>query len=119
MQIENHELALLQDRLEREGKKEEALEVKRRFLRMVRESGDYCPCTAAGCELHGDCFACVQVHRGHRGHLPFCMWDMVNERLAGLAGLTEGSFRKYMEEHPGCCDGRPRGGGEEDGDLTI
>ena len=106
MVIENHELALLQDRLEREGKKEEAIAVKQEFLRLVRESGDFCPCKAK-CELHGDCFACVQMHRGHQGHLPFCMWGMVNERLAAVADLTEGSFRKYMTDHPGCCNGCP------------
>ena len=106
MKIENHELALLQDRLDREGKKEESLAVKQEFLRLVRESGDFCPCKAQ-CELHGDCFACVQIHRGHREHLPFCMWDMVNERLSALAGLTEGSLRKYMADHPEPCDGRP------------
>lgn len=106
MKIEHHELALLQDRLDREGKKEEAAAVKQEFLRQIRENGDFCPCKAK-CELHGDCFSCVQVHRGHQGHLPFCMWGMVNDRLAGLANLTEGSFRKYMAEHPGCCDGRP------------
>lgn len=112
MKIENHELALLQDRLDREGKKEEAAAVKQQFLQMIREGGDHCPCKVS-CELHGDCFACVQVHRGHRGHLPFCMWDMVNERLAGIASLTEGSFRKYMADHPGCCDGRPPKESEE------
>ena len=65
MKIENHELALLQDRLDREGKKEEAAAVKQQFLQMIREGGDHCPCKVS-CELHGDCFACVQVHRGHR-----------------------------------------------------
>ncbi len=107
MEIDRHPLALLQDRLSREGKHEESAKVKQQFLQEVRESGDFCPCKAK-CELHGDCFACVQIHRGHRGHLPYCMWDMVNERIADVAGLTEGSFRKYMTDHPGCCDGSPR-----------
>ena len=28
-----------------------------------------------------------------------CMWDMVNERLAALSHMTEGSLRKYEDEH--------------------
>jgi hypothetical protein len=74
---------------------------------MARKNGDYCPCQS-DCALHGDCFSCVQIHRGHRGHLPLCMWDMVNERIAELASLTEGSFRKYEKDHPGCMNGKPK-----------
>ena len=44
MQIDGNELAILQDQLDREGKKEEAWRVKQEFLRQVREAGDHCPC---------------------------------------------------------------------------
>ena len=109
MQIDNNDLCLLQDELERAGApEEEYIAIRDRFIEEVRQSGDYCPCNAK-CTLHGDCFACVQVHRGHRGHLPLCMWDIVNERIADIASLTEGSFRKYDKEHPGCMSGAPRG----------
>ena len=107
MKIENNEMALLQDKLDRAGRKKEAREIKAKLLQELKDSGDYCPCKAA-CELHGDCFGCVQIHRMHRGHLPLCMWDIVNERIADIATLTEGSFAEYTKEHPGCQDGAPR-----------
>ena len=54
------------------------------------EAGEcFCSCPNTKCRLHGNCMDCVIVHRGHRDHLPFCMHDMVNERLDGLASLTE------------------------------
>ena len=43
MKIDGNELAILQNDLDREGKKEEALKIKLEFLRQVRESGDHCP----------------------------------------------------------------------------
>ena len=69
MKIDGNELAILQNDLDREGKKEEALKIKLEFLRQVRESGDHCPCKEA-CRHHGNCFECVTIHRGHRDHLP-------------------------------------------------
>ena len=47
MKIDGNELAILQNDLDREGKKEEALKIKLEFLRQVRESGDHCPCKEA------------------------------------------------------------------------
>ena len=76
----------------------EAMAIKREFLKQVRESGDHCPCKQA-CPHHGNCFECVTLHRGHRDHLPMCMWDMVNERLHKLSRLTEGTLRSYEEAH--------------------
>ena len=55
MKIDGNELAILQNDLDREGKKEEALKIKLEFLRQVRESGDHCPCKEA-CRHHGNCF---------------------------------------------------------------
>ena len=53
MKIDGNELAILQNDLDREGKKEEALKFKLEFLRQVRESGDHCPCKEA-CRHHGN-----------------------------------------------------------------
>ena len=53
MKIDGNELAILQNDLDREGKKEEALKIKLEFLRQVRESGDHCPCKEA-CRHHGN-----------------------------------------------------------------
>ena len=97
MKIDGNELAILQNDLDREGKKEEALKIKLEFLRQVRESGDHCPCKEA-CRHHGNCFECVTIHRGHRDHLPMCLWDMVNERLAALSHMTEGTLRAYIAQ---------------------
>ena len=109
MKIDGNELAILQDRLDREGKKQEAWKVKQEFLQQVREAGDHCPCPEA-CPHHGNCFECVTIHRGHRDHLPMCVWDMVNERVAALSHMTEGSLRAYEDRQaaaacsacPGC-----------------
>ena len=80
MKIDGNELAILQNDLDREGKKEEALKIKLEFLRQVRESGDHCPCKEA-CRHHVNCFECVTIHRGHRDHLP----------------ITEGTLRAYED----------------------
>ena len=96
MKIDGNELAILQNDLDRECKKEEALKIKLEFLRQVREAGDHCPCKEA-CRHHGNCFECVTIHRGHRDHLPMCLWDMVNERLAALSHITEGTLRAYED----------------------
>ncbi len=44
-------MAILQNDLDREGKKEEALKIKLEFLRQVRESGDHCPCKEAAAAI--------------------------------------------------------------------
>ena len=63
MQIDNNPLAIRQNELDQQGKKQEAYEMKMEFLRQVRESGDHCPCKEA-CPHHGNCFECVTIHRG-------------------------------------------------------
>ena len=88
MKIDGNELAILQNDLDRRGQKQEAWKVKQEFLKQVRESGDHCPCQGK-CPHHGNCFECVTLHRGHRDHLPMCMWDMVNERLHQLSRLRK------------------------------
>lgn len=103
MQIDGNELAIRQNDLDRAGHRKEAHEMKMEFLRQVREAGDHCPCKEA-CVHHGDCFECVTVHRGHRDHLPMCMWDMVNERLRGLSLLTEGSLHEYEDTCEQCVE---------------
>jgi hypothetical protein len=35
---------------------------------------------------------CVTVHRGHGDHLPHCLHNMLNRKIAQLSGLTEHSF---------------------------
>lgn len=94
MQIDGNQLAIRQNQLDQEELHQEAMQLKKEFLRQVRESGDHCPCKEK-CPHHGNCFECVTLHRGHRDHLPMCMWDMVNERLYLLSRLTEGTLQNY------------------------
>ena len=121
MKIDGNELAILQNELDQQGFKDEALKIKLEFLRQVRESGDPCPCKEA-CRHHGNCFECVTIHRGHRDHLPMCLWDMVNERIAALSHITEGSLYAYearvkaereAAEAQGCTGGCDSCGGCE------
>ena len=93
MKIDGNELAILQNDLDREGKKEEALKIKLEFLRQVRESGDHCPCKEA-CRHHGNCFECVTIHRGHRAHLPLRAYE---DRKA-----AEGTECGDCSDCPGC-----------------
>ena len=104
MQIDNNPLAIRQNELDREGHKKEAYEMKMEFLRQVRESGDHCPCKEK-CPHHANCFECVTIHRGHRDHLPLCMWDMINERLYALSMLTEGSLARFEPGKTESCAG--------------
>lgn len=96
--IDNNEIAKKQMEFDSRGMKKEAQEFKAEFLKQIKESGiDHCPCKEP-CTHHGNCYECVVIHRGHRDHLPICMWDMVNEKLHGLARLTEGSFQQYSPD---------------------
>lgn len=90
--IDGNEVEKRAMELFRAGQTEAAQELQRAFLAEVMASGeDYCSCPH-DCALHGNCVACVIVHRGHADHLPRCFWPMVNERLAALSGLTEHSL---------------------------
>ena len=94
-EIDNNELALKQQELDSQGLKEEARKMRTEFLKQIKESGiDHCPCKEA-CVHHGNCYECVMIHRGHRDHLPLCLWDMVNEKMYGLSRMTEGSLNDY------------------------
>jgi hypothetical protein len=81
----------------------EGYQMKMNELKKIQESGiDYCSCPEA-CPHHGKCWECVLIHRGHRDHLPYCFWDMINERLYPLQRLTEGSLMRF-EPHDGPCE---------------
>ena len=68
-------------------------------IKAARKAGmDYCPCKDAACKHHGNCFECVQIHRGHGMHLPFCMQMMLNKRLAAVSELTEHSIVKEVKQ---------------------
>lgn len=119
MKIDGNELAILQNDLDRRGQKQEAWKIKQEFLKQVRESGDHCPCQEK-CPHHGNCFECVTLHRGHRDHLPMCMWDMLNERIAALSHMTEGTLYEYEKKQAACtdCEGAPAAANEPKQDIA-
>ena len=67
------------------------------FKEFKRNHGDHCSCPAE-CSLHGNCMICVQVHRGHGDHLPYCMQCMVNKKLEALSELTEHSIVREVKQ---------------------
>ena len=76
------------------GENEKGMKLQEEFLKEVEETvEDHCPCQEA-CPLHGNCQACVIVHRGHADHLPFCFHGLINERLEAVASLTEHKLTK-------------------------
>lgn len=103
VRVDWNEKMIYQDRMGREGKMDaaEQYKIKMEALQEIKDSGiDYCSCPEA-CPHHGRCWECVMIHRGHRDHLPYCFWDMVNERLYAMQRLTEGSLMKYEPSCPG------------------
>ncbi len=107
VRVDWNEKMIYQDRMGREGKMgaEEQYAIKMEALKEIVDSGiDYCSCPES-CPHHGKCWECVLIHRGHRDHLPYCFWDMVNERLYAMQRLTEGSLAAYqpsVAEGSGC-----------------
>lgn len=92
--IDDNELEIEAMDCFKRGDEERAHELQDRFLERVRQSGkDHCTCTAA-CKHHGDCIACVIIHRGHGEHLPACFHPMMNRRMDILSEITEHSFKK-------------------------
>lgn len=104
VRVDWNEKMIYQDRMGREGKMDaaEQYKIKMEALQEIKDSGiDYCSCPEA-CPHHGKCWECVLIHRGHRDHLPYCFWDMVNERLYAMQRLTEGSLMTYEPYKPPC-----------------
>lgn len=75
------------------GDGEEGNALQDEFLKQInaarKEGMDFCPCKDASCKHHGICYECVQIHRGHGMHLPYCLQLMLNKRLEAVSELTE------------------------------
>ena len=102
VRVDYNEKMILQDKLGREGKMDaaEQYRVKMEALQEIKDSGiDYCSCPEA-CPHHGKCWECVLIHRGHRDHLPYCFWDMINESAKN--GVTVFVTTHYMDEAEYC-----------------
>jgi len=48
-----------------------------------------CTCPKVNCEWHGNCEACVAIHRYYKDHLPNCFQQIVNEKIEAIAGIGE------------------------------
>lgn len=48
-----------------------------------------CTCPNTLCDWHGKCTECVALHRHHGDHVPACLQPMLEEKLAGVAGIAE------------------------------
>jgi len=53
-----------------------------------------CPCPKTSCEWHGDCYACVRLHRIHGDHVPNCLQSILDEKLSALAAVAEMTVQK-------------------------
>lgn len=67
-------------------------------LNTAGETKDHCTCPKKDCKLHGNCVACVAMHRKDEDHLPSCFHKMVNKRIKFLSGLTEHSVVETIKE---------------------
>lgn len=93
MTIDEHPKEMQAMDLFKQGRSAEASKLQDQFLEEIKRSGtDHCSCPAS-CKFHGNCVACVAIHRGHGDHLPHCMQRMLNRRIEQLSGLTEHSFK--------------------------
>ena len=97
MKIDGNDLMKQEIQASRAGNEYESWRLKQEFLKQVRDNGDHCSCPEA-CPHHGNCFECVTLHRGHQDHLPYCMWEMVNQKMEAVSQLTEGSFCSRCKE---------------------
>ncbi|MCK5805830.1 MAG: LPS biosynthesis protein [Lentisphaeria bacterium] len=99
MAIDKHPMECRAMDLFKQGEGEKASKLQDEFLAMVKESGeDHCPCPST-CKFHGKCVQCVILHRGHGDHLPYCMRQMLNERIETLSALSEHSFEPPPRWH--------------------
>jgi hypothetical protein len=74
-----------------QGDRERGDRLQSEFVAELREhikTQEHCPCEKS-CDYHGECLACVAIHRAHRDHMPVCLHAMVNERITALSALTE------------------------------
>lgn len=106
VKVDGNKKMLYQHLMGASGKmtEDEQYVIKMDALKEIKDSGiDYCSCPSA-CPHHGKCWECVLIHRGHRDHLPYCLWDMVNEKIDNMQKLTEGSFKNYDPKNSPCMD---------------
>lgn len=99
--IDNNEMEIAAMDAFSEGDTEKGERLQKKFIdqfkEMIANGEDYCPCKAP-CNIHGNCRLCVAIHRAHADHLPACMRNMVNKKIAEFCKLTENTIKNELSE---------------------
>jgi hypothetical protein len=53
-----------------------------------------CSCPKTNCEWHGDCYTCVRQHRINGDHVPNCLQNILDEKVAAIAQVAEMTVQK-------------------------
>ncbi len=93
--IDDDPLEIMELEYTRMGDTAKAEEMKEQFLQNAGKLKDHCSCPEP-CRHHGNCYECVILHRGHGDHLPYCMWSIVNKKLADISKITENSIKEEL-----------------------
>ena len=59
-----------------------------------------CSCPKTSCEWHGNCHACVRLHRIHGDHVPNCLQPIMDDKLAALVAVAEMTVEKKPHTPP-------------------
>lgn len=101
MRIDYNDKELASFEAYKRGDIDEANRIEDEFLEDLRKSvnsgEDHCSC-ARPCRHHGKCLECVAIHRAHMDHLPYCLFNIVNERLYNASGITEHTIIGKIKE---------------------
>jgi hypothetical protein len=80
----------------KDGDIKEGRRLIKEFLKSVEESGqDHCSCPEP-CMYHGKCKECMLIHRAGMDHVPYCLRNLVNEKLEKLSAITEHSLKERI-----------------------
>lgn len=70
-----------------------------------------CPCPNTLCDWHGKCKECVALHRYHADHVPYCLQEIMRDKVRALASVVEADihnkettpleYRYYVKEKDG------------------
>ena len=76
MKIEGNPIEVAAMKAFNDGDIKEGRRLEGEFVRLFREAytqtgADHCSCEEP-CRWHGNCKACVAIHRAHQDHLPHC-----------------------------------------------
>ncbi|MEI7832194.1 MAG: hypothetical protein WCJ56_03215 [bacterium] len=53
-----------------------------------------CSCPKTKCEWHGNCYACVRIHRHYSDHVPNCLQHILKDKVQAIARAAEMTAEK-------------------------